>query len=384
MFSLPYAALRAGFSLTVFYLIVLGLLLSITHLAYAEVTLRTSAPHRFTGYVGRYLGERWKKITFIEGLIGLWGSLLIYTIVAAKFGNLVLSPLFASAGLPVSETVIGAFFFLIAALIIWGGDVRVGRQELAFTIPMVMIIFVIFLVSVYSPEFSSSFLTGWNKEEWLLPYGIVLFALSGFSAVPMLEHILSPAREKGLTFNYPFIVFAGTFIPVLLYILFTWGVVGVSGTYTSEDALSGLSGIVWDGIIAAGAILALFAIYTSFISIGNELEKTFSEDYHISKRASFFLTLAAPFLLYLLEVRDFITIIEFIGALMGGYIGIVTILLLWKAQKEGDSTSPFSLKIPKPLGFFIMALFFVASLYAFYDIISPFLFSSLRDADITI
>lgn len=375
MFALPYAALQAGFFLTAFYLLVFGIIVALTHLLYAEVTMRTKEDHRLTGYAGVYLGSRWKTATFLQGLITLWGTLLVYTIVAAGFFHII----FSWAGIVIPEVLWGIAFFLVGGAIVWGGDTKVGTQEILFMLPMALIIILIFVLSFISPHFSFDNLLSLDMSQWVLPYGITLFALSGFSAIPLLEHILTPARKKGITVNYPFIIFTGTLIPTLLYLLFVWGVLGVSGLHTSEDALSGLVSSLGSKIVIVGAVLGILSLYTSFLAIGNELAKTFVEDYGMRRGVGFFLALGIPLLLYLLNLRDFITIAEFTGAVMGGYVGILSVLLFWKAKVKGNETPPFSFHLPRFVGILVIGIFAFASLYAVFDIISPLLFSSLSN-----
>lgn len=372
MFGLPYVAVHAGFFLTLFYLIFFSFIIGFSHLCYAEVTLRTKTPHRFTGYVGEYFGLRWKHITLLQGLISLWGSLLLYTIVGAKFLYISIAPFFLFFGWHITETGLGVIFFLIVSAVIWRGDLAVGKQELFFTFPMVFLIIFIFARAIASTYFSSDIFFSPRIGNWVMPYGVTLFALSGFSAIPIIEHILEPGQKKGMRFNYPFIIFSGTLIPAFLYILFTWGVLGVSGFLTTKDALSGLVGPLGPSIVILGAVLALLAIYTSFISVGDELEKTFSEDYGVSRLKSFILTMLIPLGLYLLGIRDFIRIIEFVGAVMGGYVGVMIVLLLWRVKRRGAS-SPLAISLPKPLGFLIIGIFILGSLYAIFDIISPYI-----------
>lgn len=370
IFGLPYVAQQSGFLIALGYLLFFGLIVGLTHLLYAEITLRTKEDHRFTGYVGRYFGPRWKTITLLQGSISLWGTLLIYAIVAAKFFFL----LVPYSAFP--ELWIGVLFFALCSIVVWRGDNSVAHQELLFTLPIIVIIILIFSTSLSSPAFSPHFLSDIQWENWIAPYGVTLFALMGFSAIPMLEHILAPAKRKGIVFNYPFIVMAGTLLPAILYILFVFAVIGVNGVSAKAQApLAGLIGPLGNTIVAAGALLGILAIYKAFIAVGNELQKTFYEDYQLPKFASFLLAFAAPFILYLSNVQDFIAIANFVGALMGGYMGVVTVLLFWKAQKEGDSTPPFTIHLSPILGITIICIFAFVSLYALATILSPFIFS---------
>lgn len=373
MFGLPFVAAQSGFLLMLLYLVFFGVIVGVGHLLYLEVTLRTKENHRLTGYAGYYLGPRWKTATFLQGIISLWGTLLIYTIVTAKFFFLI----FPQLGAILSETEIGLLFFLLCAFIIGKGDKTVGNQELFFTIPMVVLIFIIFGKSVASFGFSGDLFFSLHPNRWIAPYGITLFALYGFAIIPIIEHVLAPGTKKGLTFNYPFIVLFGTLLPAFLYVLFTWGVLAASGIHTTQDALSGLITPLGQGIVAIGALLGIFAIYTSFIAVGNELSQTFYQDYHFKKIGSIVGALGVPFIFYLADVRNFIAIADFVGALMGGYIGVLVILLFWKAKQKGDVTPPFSLTLPKPVGFLMMVIFAFASLYAIATTLSPLLLSAV-------
>jgi len=371
MFGLPYTALQSGFFLTAAYLLVFGVIVGIMHLLYLEVTLRTQEAHRLTGYTGYYLGEKWKTVTFIQSLISLWGTLLVYTIVGAQFVLLVAPNL---TGV-LSETQIGIIFYLVCCLVVFKGDRSVGLQELLFTIPIVALIIIIFVGALASPAFSLDVLTGVQHNNWIGPYGITLFALVGFSIIPALEHILEPAKKRGIKVNYPFIVMTGTLLPAVLYVLFVLGVLGVSQQATSENALSGLVQPLGNTLTALGAVLGIFAMYTSFISVGNELQRTFSEDYKLNKPISFLGAMLIPFLLYLLNVRNFIAIADVVGALMGGYLGVIMVVLFWKAKAHGTVTPPFSVQMSRAWGYAFIAIFVFASLYAFTTYLAP-LFST--------
>lgn len=374
MFGLPYIAQQSGFFLTVGYLLFFGVIVGLCHLLYTEITLRTKEDHRFTGYVGYYLGPRWKTLTLAQGLISLWGTLLVYTIVAAKFFLLI----FPDITLIFPEVLIGSIFFAACAFIVWGGDASVGKQELLFVIPVVGIIVLIFLSAISSPAFSVTRLSGANWSHWIAPYGITLFALAGFSSIPMLEHILAPAKKKGIRFNYPFIVMTGTFLPAILYILFVWAVLGVDGVSGKTEApLADLIDALGGPIVIAGALLGIFAIHNAFIAVGNELQKTFIEDYKLTRTIGFLGAMSVPFALYLLNIQDFIAVADFVGTIMGGYIGVMVVVLFWQAQKRGTVTPPFSVSLSPRAGWFMIGLFTFASLYALATIISPLILAPL-------
>ena len=85
IFGLPFVALRAGFFVVLLYFLVMILIAVLIHLLYGEVVLGTKKIHRLPGYVGEYLGEKWKKICFLVIVVGLMGALLAYLIVGGEF-----------------------------------------------------------------------------------------------------------------------------------------------------------------------------------------------------------------------------------------------------------------------------------------------------------
>lgn len=370
MFGLPYVAAKAGVGMALFYLLVFGIITGLVHLLYFEVALHTSQKHRLTGYVGLYLGKRWKTVTFAQGLISLWGTLLVYTIVGAKFLNAIVGD-FVKLYAGNSELILGVLFFIVSALVVLRGSYKVGKQEFFFSLPLILIIFVIFFKALAWPSFSLKIFSSVNLSQWILPYGVTLFSLAGFSVIPTLKIILEEGMKKGYRFNLPLIIFLGTLIPAFLYMVFVIGVVGVTKSATTIDALSGLYGSLGESIVVLGALLGIFAIYTSFISIGDELKNTFINDYKVNSSLAALFTFGVPLFAYLFDVRDFITLANFIGAVMGGYVGVIVVLLFWRVVKRGEIRLPFSSPLLKGIGWCIIFIFTFASSYALFDIVKP-------------
>jgi len=71
MFGLPFVAVRSGVVTALFYLLIFGILMGLMHFLYFEVALHTREKHRFTGYVGYYMGPRLKTLTLAQGLVSL-------------------------------------------------------------------------------------------------------------------------------------------------------------------------------------------------------------------------------------------------------------------------------------------------------------------------
>lgn len=363
MFELPYAASQAGVGIALFYLLVFGIVTTFVHLLYLEVVMRTKGKHRLIGYVRVYLGKKWEIVTFIQGLISLWGTLLIYTILTGKFFYLLLQ---RGIGLSLpynTEIFLGAAFFIISAAIVLKGKRAINEQELWFSLPLGALIVGIFIKALTSPSFAIESFVSPRSFSWILPYGVTLFALSGSSIIPSLKEIIDPKTEKGKRLNIPLVVVLGTLIPTVLYMLFVIGVIGVSKGATSPDALAGLEPFFGKTIIFLGAALGIIAIYTSFLPVAEELYRTFVDDYHKKKSIAALFTFLVPLFFYVFQVFDFTLLISVVGTLMGGYLGILVVLLFWKMQKKEQANFPISPLISSVIGLFIISVFIFASLY---------------------
>ena len=197
-----------------------------------------------------------------------------------------------------------------------------------------------------------------NNPDIFLPYGVILFALAGTVAIPEIREILT-GNEKKIK---PAIIL-GILVPVAIYALFTFVINGVTGPATSQEALSGLYKVVGGPIYILGAIFGILAIATSYITFGYYLYETFLYDYGINRMFAHLLIAVIPITFVLLGVRNFIAIISFLGAVMGGFEGIAMILTYFKAKKSGNRTPEYSLKIPHFVYYFLMLVFILGIIY---------------------
>ena len=95
LFGIPFVVARSGFLIGLGWLVIIGAVALIIHLAYGEIILRTKGKHRRIGYVDRYLGKRETEISALIILLARFGALLAYIIVAGQFLYGALSFLFS-------------------------------------------------------------------------------------------------------------------------------------------------------------------------------------------------------------------------------------------------------------------------------------------------
>jgi len=323
IFGLPFVALKAGFFIVVCYFLFITFFAILIHLLYGEVSLKTKKLYRLPGYVGEYLGEKWKKITFFIIVIGLVGALLAYLIIGGQFLNSLFSPYFGD-----NFTLYTFLFFLSGAYLVFRGIKNISGVEFSLLVAL-FVILVIFLIKA-SPVINIDYFKTVNLKFLTLPYGVILFAFWGSALVPEIKEMFAASGTKELKevrANLRKVIIWGIVLAAVIYLLFVFIVLGVSGSGTSKEAISGFAKVIGGNIIKLGFVFGVITCFTSFIALALTLKKVFWYDFGLSKNLAWFLTCFLPLILFLLGLREFIEIIGFTGAVALGGEGIIIVFL---------------------------------------------------------
>ena len=332
MFGIPFSFVSLGFWPGAIELLILTIVTVVLHLIYGEIVLKTSTLHRLPGYIKIHLGEKWSILAWIGAFVGIFGALLAYIII----GSIFLKNIFNAFGFGFGEFYFAAVFALIGAFIIF-----FPLKKEAFLngiLTFVLIVFIVFLVAILFPKVDPVNLGSFNFSKIFVPYGVLLFALSGGIVIPDLVTILG--RERKLA-RYAILI--GTLIPALLYFFFAYAVVGSLGLRVSEEAIGGLGAIIGENVIILGSTIGFLAVFTSFVALGSSAKALFQLDFGLKKNFSWALVSFLPFIFYVLGFKNFIVIIGALGALVGGVDAGLIIGAYHKIKlKEGYRASIFS------------------------------------------
>lgn len=352
-FGIPYVFAQAGFLTGLFYLVILGGVVLTVHLSYGEIILRTNQDCRLVGYGQKYLGGHGKAMATGITIFQFYGAMLAYIIAGGHFLNIIFNGFFG--GTDFSWALV---FFVFGALAIFFGLKTVSLSEFLMTI--LLLALAAFFILRGAPLFNFENLKGFNLAKFFLPYGVIFFALTGGAAVPELRQILKGQEQK-----IKKVIILGTLIPAFIYLLFALVVVGATGKGTTEDAISGLVSYLGQNIVILGAIFGFLAVITSFLIIGLNLRKMFQLDYKINKLLGWALACFVPLIVFFAGFKDFILVIGLIGAVAGGFEGIITTVIYIKAKKMGDRRPEYSLKLNKIFVFGMIFLFAMGIIYQF-------------------
>lgn len=323
LFALPYVASKVGLPVMLGWFGILGALAILVHWFYGEIVLKTPDYKRFPGIVGYHLGKMGKRIAYLTTIGGLLGAILAYLIIGGEFLTQLFQPYFGRG-----EIFYGTIYFLAGAILIFLGIRAIAKIEFWGLVMFLVILGGMFFRGL--PHFKLSNL--FPKPDFsfiFLPYGVILFSLWGAAIVPEVEEMLK--KEKKLLGK---VIFASILISLLIYIFFTLTILGITGSATTPSALPGLKGFLGNGVVSLTLIFGLLTSFTSFISLGLTLKRVLNFDFGISEAKAGAITCFVPFFVYFLGVKNFVSLISFLGAVFLGIDGILILLIYKKIRPE--------------------------------------------------
>jgi len=357
IFGLPYVGAQSGFLMALIILIFLTAIMLLIHLYYGEIVLSTREERQFPGYVGQYLGDKAKKIIGIVAVIGFYGAFLAYMVIGGNFLHIILSPI-----IDLPDIAFNIIFFISASIIIYFG-IRV-ISVFNFLLGLFLVLIILFLVFSGFKNVDFNNLAHINPHNIFAPYGAILFALMGIAVIPEIGEVL-----KQNTKYYKKIIIWGTAIPAFLYLVFMFSVIGMSGTKTSPEAISGLLGIAGKNIVFWGAMLGFFSTFASYLGLGFALRETFIHDFRINKNMAWFLISIVPIALFALNIRNFIVIISITGALLGVFECTAIVLMHKRIKSMGNQEPNYRIKYSKILSIFMIIVFVMGFLYSLFNLL---------------
>jgi len=351
--GIPYVVAKAGFWTGVFDILFLGIVSLFLYLYFGEVVLRTEGNHQLPGYAEKYLGKKGKTIMMFAMIFGIYGALTAYLLGVSQAITAVIGG---------SATQYLLIFFAIAGFIIYLGLKEVAESE-SYMQPLVLIAVVVLAVLSFK-YISFQNLSGFSLKNVFVPYGVVLFAFLGATAIPEMQMELK-GREKLMKKA----ILIGILIPIVVYLGFAAFIVGVTGTSTTEVATIGLGKIVGEHIIIIGNIFAVLTMSTSFLILGLALKDMYRLDYNINKDLAWALTCAIPLIIAIANLATFTKVLEIAGIISGGITGVVIVLMAMKAKTLGTRKPEYTVPINWMICFWFMLLFTIGVVYYLYQIL---------------
>lgn len=349
IFGVPFVFARSGVMLGVVYTLLLGALQIILYLMFGEILMRVRGIMRLPGIAAHVLGKRWGGVEAVSSVLGFWASLLAYFLLGGVFLQVLLG---SYVHLP--QLAWQFIFYGVCSAVVVLGIQAVGKMETVATTGLLFVFFY-FLVRL-SPHLQFANISFATGQDWFLPYGVILYALSGISAIATVHDMLK--KDEGA---FQKVIIFGNATAILVTILFGLLVVGVSGIATTDRAIDGLVPFLGSGVLKAGALFGFLGVATSFFSTGLYLRDVFRIDYHVHRSWAALCALGMPVVLYFLGAQQFITVISFSGAVFGAVdttvIGLTYLTL--RRQRKSFKELAYEVVVSPWMTYVIIGIFVV-------------------------
>lgn len=322
IFSLPYVAMKTGAG--IFLLLIGGIFVALLwlHLIFTEICVNTKEKHFSPGYVGAYLGKGWGHFTFFINTSALTGALIAYLIIGSSFLNSL-----AGQWLVGGEELCVMLLFVVVAILVFLDIGSVSVTELVMAVLLVGV-FAIFGIMGASRINFSNFLTV-DAGNIFLPYGPIMFSMLGIPAIPHLNSMFT-ADRRGLK---KIVVWGLTFV-LIISILFSLLVLGISGADTTSDAISGLINKIPESLIKIIFLFGFLSIFTSYLTLSLSIKKSLLLDYKVNKHLAWGIAMFIPYYLYLIGFDNFIKIISIVGSVFIGLLGVLILKVYLKVIRK--------------------------------------------------
>lgn len=357
--GIPYVTAKAGFLTGLLVIILIGIAALFLNLYTGEIALRTKGSHQLTGYAGKYYGKAGKYIMTFFMIFGLYSALVAYIIKEGQFLSAILSPILG--GNPLLYSII---FFITFSIIVYLGIKVIEKSELFMGIFFILIVLTILAFALPNIDYQN--LSSFEPLNMFIPYGVILFAFFGMPAIPEIKEELKNNKKSIKT-----AIIIGSAIPIILYILFTFVVVGASSQVT-DGAILGLSEVLGYKVFLLGIIFGILAMATSFIVVALALKEVYMFDFRLKKLTSSALACLIPLTIALImilsNVRNaFFIVLDIAGTVGVSLSAIFIILIYFKAKKHGDRKPEYSIN-NKFIGYVLIAMFFLGLLYKILEL----------------
>jgi tyrosine-specific transport protein len=335
IFAMPYVASKAGFFVSLFYILFLGTVIMFVHLYLGEVSLRTKGNHQLPGYAEKYLGRKGKILMQFSTVFGIFSALIAYMFGVGNslsflfFGNLSYYLYF------------GVAFGLVMSFFLYKGIGFLKKFEKVGVIAALIVVVVIFFTFLNKVNYSN--IMAMDQNYFLLPFGIILFSFLAFSAIPHVEIVLHK-KEKLMKKS---IIISGI-ICMFVYTLFTFVIVGFKGKETPEIATLAFGGMF--------IFLGILTMFNAYLSLGNAMQLNFSLDNNFSKKKAWFFACIIPIFIFIstqfFSFLSFTTILSLGGVVAGGLTGALASFMVREAKKKGNRKPEYSM----PVNWFYIAI----------------------------
>lgn len=336
MLGLPVLSGQAGFSPSVIMFFLCWLFMLCTGLLLLEVNLWYGGGISLITMAGRTLGRPGKVVSWLVFLFLFYSLMVAYV---AASGSLIADFIGAATGHYFQSHLGGLLFTLLFGVLLYFGTRAVDwfNRILMFGLIASYVALVVVGGSYVEPALLKHY--DWSAATLVIPAVIVSFGFHNL--VPSLTTYF-----HGDVRPLKWVLIIGSSIPLIIYLVWEWIVLGLVPLETfknaldqgeiATEALKSAVGGSWIVNVAEG--FAFFAIITSFLSVALSFLDFLADGLNIEKtpRGKIFLSLLVlgpPFICAMVYPTIFLTALNSAGG-FGAVIlfGLLPALMVWKGR----------------------------------------------------
>lgn len=356
MFSVPFVIVKAGYVFLLIFLPLLGLVEYFLLLHYAEIILSTKDHHRLPGYAEKYLGKVYKYFGLVVSTLANSGAILAYIIIGGIFLNELLGEKFGG-GILLYTTIL----FIVESFIVLFGLKLISKMEVYMTTLLVFVVGVIIYKAGSHIDVANY--TSANLALAALPYGPIFFAVGGGSAVPEVCRLLAGDKKKIKS-----AILVGIVVPIFIIFAFVTAIIGVTGVNTTPDTLVGLNVVLGDELVQIALVFGVLAIVTSFLTIAQGQREIYWWDLKMDKTFAWALACGAPYLLFIAGIQDLTKVVSVTGAVSGGLVGVLLLMIALKVKKKRDRKPVFENRMNLWIAIVLSLAFIFGLVYELWEV----------------
>lgn len=346
--GIPLLTARAGFWPAVAITLFVWFFMVCTGLLYLESTLWMHQDANILSMTKRFLGNGGRLVSGVVYLFLYYCLMVAYFAVGAPiFGHFVQSMVGFGEGHLTSCVI----FAIVFGTIVSFGLKLIDRVNYILVIAKFIAFAILIGGCFFEVDMSRLLPHDWSQTVFAAP---ILFSAFGYhNVIPSLtSYYQRNVRVMRLS------IFLGTGIPLLIYILWQWLIIGaippgamqaaLDQGLPATAALESLTGMSW--VVDAGRYFAFFAIITSLLGVAFSLVDFLGDGLNFQRSGRHRVILTAltflpPFLLTVWDPTIFVNAIGFAGGFGEAFLnGLLPIALVWVGRYwhrlEGEPQLP--------------------------------------------
>ncbi len=311
--ALPYAVSKSGFLVGVILILVVGIASILIMMYTGELSFRLKKIHQLPVLISKYTGKRFRLAILILQVLILYGAILAYLIAMGDSLQTLL-------GVPYILSVL--LVFALSAPIIYQGYRWVEDAEVPLSAIKLSLIIIVAFIVLFSAKVNN--LAAVNTGNIFAPFGVILFAMMGFSVIPEIREEVSDNKND---FNKAIII--SMIITILIYIFFAAAFVGAFGPSVSAIATNSITSGSFSFFYY---LLTIFLVVTPYIALSLVIVDAFNYDFKIKRNYSFWLTMLIPLGLALLNL-NFAHVLQITGGILLPILSLMILITIYRERR---------------------------------------------------